>query len=599
MLVYGDHVRTAETRSAIAGLDGAIRAIPATPPGIRRHAAIASAFLDASALAQGIGDAEFAMRGCDGDSPAQHAAMELLLALARALGRSWETTFRSPVPLPFDALRTLAALPLPEAIAGRLAEGYAFYALYPEAYWLAARPLRRVPLRVIGIRSIGTGLAAAVSAAAGAGRPATVRPIGHPYRRALALDPAFSRMLTADGAASFAIVDEGPGLSGSSFGAVADMLETAGVPAERLRFFPSHPGEPGPEAEPRQRDRWRRSARHFLAPEDLLLRSGPERSLPAWFRDVLGDPAGPIEDISGGAWRRLHFGRASDWPAANVTQERRKFLLRTERGRFLLKFVGLGREGERKAGRARALAEAGLGPGFAGFRHGFLAEHWMEGWRPLAQLAVDRRRLVEAVGGYIGFRIRAFPAEDWRGATLQALLEMARHNVGEALGAGAAASLAGAIPRRVRLRRIETDNRMHAQEWLVGPDGGILKADGSDHHAAHDLVGCQDPAWDVAGAVFELAFSAREEADLLAIVARRSGHEIDPPLLDFLKPCYLAFQLGAATMARDVLAAGCPEEAARLEQARARYERLLAGLLSAGAAGGPVKAGQAAAGPSL
>ena len=78
--------------------------------------------------------------------------------------------------------------------------------------------------RVIGIRSIGTGLAAIVAAALGAKRPFTVRPVGHPFSRELRIGDGLKEQLLADPHASFAIVDEGPGLSGSSFAAVIGWL---------------------------------------------------------------------------------------------------------------------------------------------------------------------------------------------------------------------------------------------------------------------------------------------------------------------------------------------------------------------------------------
>ena len=114
-------------------------------------------------------------------------------------------------------------------------EGYAFYAVYPEMYAMAARALPPSAKRlVIGIRSIGTSLGAAVARACGAAL-ITVRPIGHPFARRLALDDALR-----DHILSFhdlAIVDEGPGLSGSSFGCVADFLEDHGVAPERIAFW--------------------------------------------------------------------------------------------------------------------------------------------------------------------------------------------------------------------------------------------------------------------------------------------------------------------------------------------------------------------------
>jgi hypothetical protein len=159
---------------------------------------------------------------------------------------------------------------------------------------------------------------------------------------------------------------------------------------------------------------------------------------------------------------------------------------------------------------------------------------------------------------------------------------MLRHNAAEALGpeAGLAfehlAGTASGLERRVR--RVETDNRLHRWEWLQDRDGALLKTDALDHCAAHDLVGCQDIAWDIAGAAVELDLDADEQAELRARAGREAGHAVDPDLLRFLIPCYAAYQLGAWTMAR--AADDDPDEAVRLDREVARYARHLRGFLS-------------------
>jgi hypothetical protein len=97
-------------------------------------------------------------------------------------------------------------------------------------------------------------------------------------------------------------------------------------------------------------------------------------------------------------------------------------------------------------------------------------------------------------------------------------------------------------PPAVTPRPIEIDGRMHAWEWLVAADGTIVKTDALDHHDAHDLVGCQDVAWDVAGAAIELGLDAEKLARAL---------DADPALVEFLTIAYLAFQLGRHTLAAD------------------------------------------------
>ncbi|MFX7265532.1 hypothetical protein ABTI85_21145, partial [Acinetobacter baumannii] len=59
---------------------------------------------------------------------------------------------------------------------------------------------------------------------------------------------------------------------------------------------------------------------------ESLFRSvdGPFPPLERWFEDLLGPPTAPLEDLSGGAWRR-QFESSAALPA-NPRQERRKFL---------------------------------------------------------------------------------------------------------------------------------------------------------------------------------------------------------------------------------------------------------------------------------
>lgn len=582
MLFYGDAAREEDAREKLSGVERAWRQAATMPAGIARHGATVAAFIEAGELAQGVADAGFAARGGrDGRCPAGDAALALLTRLAAAVRSSWNSGFARLDPVSAEAFAALGATPLPENIRTKRAEGFAFYALYPESYLAAAEtagfaPER--PVRVIGIRSIGAALGALVAAGTGAPPPATVRPVGHPFRRGLSVSEKLETELLSDRAAAFAVADEGPGLSGSSFGAVADFLEDRGVAPGRIHFFPSHGGAPGPECGPRHRARWAEARRHVVEFDALTLGAAtrPEHRLSSWVSDLVGEPDGPLEEVSGGGWRRLRHADEADWPPVNAQGERRKFLLRAGGATWLLRFAGLGREGERKLERARALHAAGFCNAVAGFRHGFLVERWIEGSRPLDADGHDRERLAGHVGRYLGFRARGFPAGAGQGASLAELRAMARHNAGQAMGEEWARRVErgteGLEGFEHRLRRIETDNRLHAWEWLLLPDGRLLKADALDHHAAHDLVGCQDVAWDVAGAVCELGLK-QELSTLLAAVEGGAGRVVDPGLVALLTPCYLAFQLGACAMAER--AAPDAGEAARLRAAAGRYAEAL------------------------
>jgi hypothetical protein len=581
MLVFGDAGVRVAPRARLAEIAGATEALPAGADGQRSFWDLTEVFLDAAGLAQGLIDAVCAAAGRDADSALRAAAMGLVMAAARALAALWVDSNAPIDPAGIgQAAVALAALPLPSEVECRRPEGYAFYAVYPEAYLAAAAALPDRPVRAIGIRSIGLGLAALVAAARNAPPPATVRPIGHPFHRSLALAPGFRSRLVGPAGTVSAIADEGPGLSGSSFSAVIDTLEAAGVPEESIHLFPSHAGAPGAEAPAPLRERWPRLNRHVADFDTLFLTADPARRLDGWFADLTGPPSAPLTDISGGAWRALSCTREADWPPAHLQQERRKFRLETARGAFLLKFAGLGRDGREKARRAEALGAAGFVAAPLGFRHGFTLERW-ESARPADFAKMPREALVRRLAAYLGFRARHFAAPDAPGASLADLAAMLRHNGVEALGEAAArpleqlcARLPAAAPRPVAI-----DGRLHAWEWLETADGRLLKADAVDHAAAHDLIGCQDIAWDIAGAAVELALSLHEVADLAARVARYAGHPADRALIAFLTPCYLAFQLGYYTMAA-AANAGVADEATRLARRANFYRDQLAETLA-------------------
>lgn len=244
--------------------------------------------------------------------------------------------------------------------------------------------------------------------------------------------------------------------------------------------------------------------------------------------------------------------------------------------KWLLKFAGLGSPGERKLARAHVLAAAGFGPEARGPVQGLLATRWLADARPLQPGEPDPAELTARVGDYIGFLAKRFPAASARGADVSELLQMARCNMAEALGEAAAGldhRWRSQIDRlRTLVEPVEIDGRMLPHEWLRTTSGELIKTDALDHHAAHDLIGCQDAAWDVVGAALELGLSQDAVA---ATVSAASGRRIAPELMAFYGPCYLAFRWAQHRMAAQSLGAW-PAEARRNLRAADRYARLLA-----------------------
>lgn len=479
---------------------------------------------------------------------------------------------------------------LPRQLTLRVPEGYAYYALIPETYLQSAfRFFQEVgarPMVAIGIRSIGTSLSAVVGAALeAAGCPVcsfTVRPRGHPFNRSLRLAPSLEAALSKKRGSYFLIVDEGPGLSGSSMTSVAEKLCGLGIAEDRIVFFPSwEPDGSGFRSEAARR-RWPRHRKITTSFEQRFLSPG---------RDRLTDR--PLFDLSGGQWRSLFYRGEADPPAVHPQHERRKYLTLESESAFspggildatafqkdkphLLKFVGLGRYGRLKRERAERLADAGWGPPAVGLAKGFLITEFVEG-TPVDGAKVDSA-LIETMARYLAYLHKTFPAT--RRRSFDEMMEMIRINITEGMGGG----WCGRIDRLERFRSgfeagrpIALDGRMLPHEWLKTARG-YLKADGLDHHNDHFFPGCQEVAWDLAGSCVEFAFSPLEEEGFLR---RYQALAKDRDLFDrfpFYKVAYLAYRLGYVSLAAETL--GASPDGARFRALSDRYRSLLIVALS-------------------
>ncbi|HEX3776470.1 MAG TPA: hypothetical protein VHV51_18490, partial [Polyangiaceae bacterium] len=281
----------------------------------------------------------------------------------------------------------------------KVPEGFAFYALYPEQYCASAvRYLSRHHshvgmAHVFGLRSIGTTLSAVVAIVLKAARfehcRYTVRPCGHPFRRELELPRAFGPEDSA------LVVDEGPGLSGSSFFAAACALDSARVPAQRCAYFCAHDRVPGTMASAEIQGFWRDAERYAAAAEEP--RVGREGTLGAALsaglsRNFAGN-CSRLRDVSGGSWRRFAFAHEDEWPAAYRQFERPKYLAEFADGRrVLLKFYGQVLRADaagcwQSADRAAASSIGASGSQVVTI-HGYVARRWIDG-RPLSR--ADKR----------------------------------------------------------------------------------------------------------------------------------------------------------------------------------------------------------------
>jgi hypothetical protein len=496
-----------------------VQALPAHPS----SAQLTDAFLWASAYEAGCADC--------GHTDA-HAA-QLTDDLSRVLGNGATLEqARASVTRLLDAKLTCPV---------HRPEGFAYYALWPCDVMTAARSLVvRAPVVVVGIRTVGVALSALVRVALEAEghrvERLTVRPVGHPFDRRVDEDGHAVVQALAAGAQTFIVVDEGPGLSGSSFLSTAEWLSKLGVPAADILLLGTRACDPQTLLSPQAATRWSRF-----------------RSL-----HILRSPV-PGEDLSSGTWRR--WLPTNDWPAVWAQMERVKWFVPPSSGRpaQVAKFEGLGSYGIEAAQRAHSLWEAGFGPHAGAVDdRGMVAYAYLQGRRPgPGQVG----RWLSRLAGYCWFRRRSFPSTI---CDVGLLDRAAAFNVEQELGT----AWKGELPV---LAPIIVDGRMQPWEWVQSDRGAgpLLKLDATSHGDDHFLPGPTDVAWDLAGTVVEWGMREDLRDEFLGLYGQLSGDR-DLGRVAAFEVAYAAFRAAYCGMASQVSPA---DEQARLQAARQRYRR--------------------------
>ncbi len=583
MLFYADKQRVLDPEETTARIVEEIRRaaesysrlqIPPRTAALETHAGLVGAAVALGELHQAIADRMNPR--LDEASPALDRLAAAATLLGRCISRSshlvmsgaWEP---SEAAATARLLRSTAvAVAETTIVAGggplwaRIPEGYAFYSLYPEMYLASTskalasgRP--RSSYTVVGIRSIGTSLAPLVAGAlldrGLKARVETLRPRGHPFDRYVEMGPCLLRRLESDAHrdTGFLIVDEGPGLTCSSFLSVCSALALLGVEEGRVSILSAWRGAPSIYASEEGRRRWR-EMRVFCS--DATEAFDGWRSLLPFVmaalpssrgsRDGHGNPAPEILDLSYGRWRERLYPSPSRWPVVHRSTERTKLLLSLPSQQILAKFAGLGDHGLQRHDRAVALADAGFGPPVLGVAYGFLLYRFLEEAHPMA-VAELSPHLLERMASYYAFiarRYRRPPAPRF-----EHLAEMVMVNSREALGIDATGFVEAWRGRAETIDALPLallDAKPQPHEWIrLGTNGAIWKADSADHFRDHTLVGEQSILWDLAGACEEWEMGEQDRARLLGLWERHTGEGRVGDLLDFFRTAYLAFRVAA------------------------------------------------------
>jgi hypothetical protein len=528
MLCFRDRAEHVSSERFVHDLLGRLSAARSNP------AALLSTLLRVGELEAALEDSE-------------HRAAALARQLSDDAAQGWLARSAKPLTRWLDS--GLSLLGLPEQLRLVRPEGYAYYALNPAAYAqvLGARHEQGRPVAVVGIRSIGTSLSAVVRATLARrgvrSERITVRPHGHPWDRRLDLGERLELFVRRWQSALFLVVDEGPGLSGSTFLAVGEALERAGIAPERIEFTTS--GTPDP-SQMVARDAARRWSRFRATPV-------PGPPVPA-----------AATNLSAGAWRAHVYAAESEWPACDAALERHKY--RTASG-ALVKFIGLPPYDEAPLARGQLLADAGYCPAIERRDGGYAEHRWIDG-QPLRSPVLSPRAAPRLLD-YLVFRSRECRVG---GAPLAELNRMLQVNVQEALGIELPASQLLVLECPVY-----ADGRLAPEKWIASRDGTLVKVDATDHGDDHLLPGPCDSAWDIAGAIIEWQLTPARAQELCDGYRQRTGDPVAARLQPYLL-AYAALRVGRTRMA--ALSAS-PAERLRLERAGQYYLHALRCLAGA------------------
>jgi hypothetical protein len=489
------------------------------------------------------GELECALSDYDEESKASRTLAGIADRLARALVEQ-----KAPQ-LDAGELDRLNTLDLPDRLSIATPEGFCYYGLHPLDYadLLDKSRLGTHAAAVVGIRSIGATLSAIVNAWSGSkgisAQRTTVRPTGHPFDRSVTFSITQQKWVATQiqCGAEFLIVDEGPGLSGSSFLAVAEALEREGVPASGISLLPSSIPDLGNLIATNAADRWSRFRTLPLQPTKYI-------------------PTGAGEYVGEGGWRRHVFASPAEWPGVWSWTERQKYL--SHDGLQIFRFDGHGYYGKDVRHRCQLLHEHGWGPEAASAGNGFSVSPWLNGRKPSG---TDRETIIQ-LARYCAFRAGHFSCP---AVSQMELEQMAEVNLERALGASRQVSLPVERP-------VIADARMMPYEWVRSPEGRLLKVDAASHGDDHFYPGPTDIAWDLAGAIVEWNFDPFAAKSLVENYEQISGDPISTRLDNYLI-AYCAFRL--AFTASSGISAGNHEERARFKREQMHYHKTLTFLL--------------------
>lgn len=425
----------------------------------------------------------------------------------------------------------------------KVPEGFAFYTLFPEQYQAAALDWSRahasdrsLPVYVVGLRSIGTTLSAIVKAVLDSqgwnAQRVTARPVEHPFCRHTDL-PAWIRP-----PGYLLAVDEGPGLSGSSFASVARAGQERGFPPDTISFFTSHDNPPGGAASSEIKALWDVIPRWHVPLSDF--HDQLHDALARRSADFPGfDNSFQFQaDLSAGNWRQWISPSAREHVMVFPPFEKTKWLFQNDRGdQVLWKFTGLTfqhRQNENCHSSSLPVLHC----------HGFSGHPWITSPNLQPEAARDSI-IIESLAMHLASIHNPPLAREEHDEALERLKQMIDYNASFIFSKTE-------IERALQLADL-VDYSPHApargagdlfpQNWVRHENGALVKVDLPVPVCDHTIIGSQPWFWDLAGLIVEWRLSSSHLETLLDCLEQK-GRPIPREVLPFYICAYCAFRMG-------------------------------------------------------
>jgi hypothetical protein len=514
------------------------------------HSQIVNLFIEIGEIETGLSDSYCKHK--DTFTPLLFKCRKLSVEAAGLVTESWgngDTKSEEKVSTILKLISDIGESDLPQTISLIAPEGFCYYGLYPECFIEAARQFyfdyQPDKVTVIGLRSIGTPLSALVHQNLEDKKcdcfSFTLRPRGNPFDRYVEIDENLNVIIKKRSKGYFVIVDEGPGLSGSSICGTIQMLKRFKISDYQIIIFPGWLPDSQKFISAQARELWGNYKKYVINFEDIWLKSN---RLGMFLKKKI------IADLSSGNWKHVLNKNQSASVAVYPNHERRKYLLEDHaKNKYISKFIGLGKYGNLLLERANYLGNSNKIALVKDYYNGFLVYDFQDGTIPeklneqFIKFTIDYFCLINTIPGQLT-------------VSFDQIKEMIIVNLSESFSSDIVVNCRAVnsiSETEYENEVVKIDGHVMPHEWIQKNDGTYSKSDCLEHHCDQFIHGCQNIAWDIAAFCIEFNMSQDLTESYVNMFIEKTGNKLMKKVLPFYRLAYLAFRIGFVTMGMNAL----------------------------------------------